>query len=175
MILKCPDHRAFFCPIFRKMPSPEFYFPEIPVFVDSPYIKSDPDPFGFPQHKYISEFAHSERINASDDPCIIIATSGMMEGGRIQQHLKSNISDPRNAVCITGYCEPSTIGGKLSWGDRTISIKEETFHVNTAILFMKEYSTQADFSDILTFIDQHDKARVKAVFLVLGKKSLWKN
>ena len=166
--------------------------PNIPVFVDSPlsvyatnivrqhdhyfndglkgYIKSDPDPFAFPQLKYISELEHSKLIDASDELSVIISTSGMMEGGRIQQHLKSNIGNSKNAVLITGYCEPTTIGGKLTRGDKTITIKEENYPVNASILFMKEYSAHADYSDILTFLTHHNKEKVKAIFLVHGEK-----
>jgi metallo-beta-lactamase family protein len=166
--------------------------PDIKVFVDSPlsvyatdimrdnsayfceqmleYIKSDPDPFGFPQLHYVIENDDSKLLNSIDEPCIIISSSGMMEAGRIRHHLKNNISDARNAVLITGYCEPSTLGGKLQRGAEKVTIFGEEYEVKTEIIQMKEYSAHADFGDIVKFLFCQDKEQVQQIFLVHGEK-----
>ncbi len=166
--------------------------PDIKVFVDSPlsvyatdimrshteyfnddmleYIKSDPDPFGFPQLHYVIEGDDSKLLNAIDEPCIIISSSGMMEAGRIRHHLKNNISDPRNAVLITGYCEPTTLGGKLQRGADKVTIFDQEYEVKAEIIQMKEYSAHADFGDIVKFLFCQDKEQVQQIFLVHGEK-----
>jgi metallo-beta-lactamase family protein len=166
--------------------------PDIKVFVDSPlsvyatdimrsnseyfnddmleYIKSDPDPFGFPQLHYVIEQDDSKLLNSIDEPCIIISSSGMMEAGRIRHHVKNNISDPRNAILITGYCEPSTLGGKLQRGAEKVTIFDEEYEVKAEILQMKEYSAHADFGDIVKFLFCQDKEQVQQIFLVHGEK-----
>jgi metallo-beta-lactamase family protein len=166
--------------------------PDIKVFVDSPlsvyatdimrdnseyfneemleYIKSDPDPFGFPQLHYVIEQDDSKLLNSIDEPCIIISSSGMMEAGRIRHHLKNNISDARNAVLITGYCEPSTLGGKLQRGADKVTIFDEELEVKAEIIQMKEYSAHADFGDIVKFLFCQNKEQVQQIFLVHGEK-----
>ena len=167
-------------------------FPDVKVFVDSPlsvyatdimrnnhacfnetmldYIQFDPDPFGFPQLSYVTEVEDSKLINLVDEPCVIISSSGMMEAGRIQHHLKNNLSDPNSAVLITGYCEPSTLGGKLLNGAETVRIFNEEVPVNAEILVMKEYSAHADYSDIAKFLMCQDKEQIQKIFLVHGEK-----
>jgi len=164
----------------------------IPVFVDSPlsvyatniikahtdcfnesmkeYIQKDPDPFAFPGLSYIVDHEESQLVQTIDQPCIIISTSGMMDAGRIQYHLKNNLEDPANAVLITGYCEPSTLGGKISRGEKQVEILGELVSVNAEILFMKEYSAHADYGDLLLFLSQHSKENLKHIFLVHGEE-----
>ncbi|MGV3589850.1 MAG: MBL fold metallo-hydrolase RNA specificity domain-containing protein [Adhaeribacter sp.] len=166
--------------------------PNIKVFVDSPlsvyatdimrsnpeyfndtmleYIKTDPDPFGFPQLSYITETEDSIQLNSYSEPCVIISSSGMMEAGRIRNHLKNNLSDPNSAVLITGYCEPSTLGGKLMNGAEKVYIFGEEIEVKAEIMQMKEYSAHGDYSDIAKFLHCQDKEKIKNIFLVHGEK-----
>lgn len=166
--------------------------PNVKVFVDSPlsvyatdvmrnnsehfnetmleYIKTDPDPFGFPQLTYITETVDSIQLNTFDEPCVIISSSGMMEAGRIRNHLKNNLADPNSAVLITGYCEPSTLGGKLMNGAEKVAILGEEVEVKAEIMLMKEYSAHADYGDIAKFLHCQDKEIIKKIFLVHGEK-----
>jgi metallo-beta-lactamase family protein len=167
-------------------------FPDIKVFVDSPmsvyatdlvrkhqecfneqmleYIKTDPDPFGFPQLHYITEADDSKLLNALEEPCVIISSSGMMEAGRIRFHLRNYISDPKSAVLVTGYCEPSTLGGKLLNGAEKVTILDEELPVRAEILQMKEYSAHGDYGDIAKFLICQNKEKLKQIFLVHGEK-----
>src|SRR5690606_21715701 len=47
---------------------------------------------------------HSEAISLSAEPCVIVSAAGMLEGGRIQQHIRNNISNPFSTILIAGYC-----------------------------------------------------------------------
>ncbi len=165
--------------------------PAVPIFVDSPlaiyatdilrqntscfnpqmqdYLKWDEDPFGFKNLKFIREKEESALLSQVDEPCVIIASSGMMEGGRIRHHLKSCIENPKNTVLITGYCEPSTLGGQLSHGAEEVTILGETYKVRAEIQFMKEYSAHGDYGDILKFLLHQDKEKLKYMFLVHGE------
>jgi metallo-beta-lactamase family protein len=168
--------------------------PDVKVFVDSPlsvyatdimrkspdcfnesmqeYIKSDPDPFGFPQLHFVTEVEDSIMINKMDEPCVIISSSGMMQAGRIRHHLKNNLSDPNSTVLITGYCEPSTLGGKLLNGAEKVTIMDEEVEVKAEIILMNEYSAHADYGDIAKFLFCQDKEKVKKLFLVHGEKEV---
>ena len=134
------------------------------------YIKTDPDPFGFPQLHYITETHDSMELTNYQEPCVIISSSGMMEAGRIQHHLKNNLSDPNSAVLVTGYCEPSTLGGKLLKGAETVQIFGEEVEVKAEIILMKEYSAHADYGDIAKFLMCQNKENIQKIFLVHGEK-----
>ena len=138
----------------------EHRLPKVNVFVDSPlsvyatdimrehlecfnpkmteYLKFDPDPFGFPQLHYLIDVDDSKMLNSVDEPCVIISSSGMMQAGRIRHHLNNNIADEKNTLLITGYCEPSTLGGKLMNGAEKVEIFGEDLPVRADVLLMKE-------------------------------------
>jgi metallo-beta-lactamase family protein len=166
--------------------------PPVKVFVDSPlsvyatdimrdnqkyfndemqeYVETDPDPFGFDGIHFIIERGDSIQLNNYDEPCVIISASGMMEGGRIRHHLRQNISDPRNTILITGYCEPSTLGGRIASGANEVYIMGDSFPVKAEVVMMNEYSAHGDYSDILKVLLRLDKHKVKQIFLVHGDR-----
>ncbi|QHL88532.1 MBL fold metallo-hydrolase [Nibribacter ruber] len=170
--------------------------PDIKVFVDSPlsvyatdimrehtecfndtmlaYIKEDPDPFGFPQLNYITEVEDSKELIKMDEPCVIISSSGMMNAGRIQHHLKNNLADANSAVLVTGYCEPSTLGGKLTGGADRVFIHGEEVEVRAEMMEMKEYSAHGDYGDIAKFLHCQDKDQIQKIFLVHGEVPVMK-
>ena len=138
------------------------------------YLKFDDDPFGFPQLHFLIEAEDSKLLNASDDPCVIISASGMMQGGRIQHHLLTNLGDAKNTLLITGYCEPSTLGGRLLNGAEKVNIFGEQVEVKAEILRMSEYSAHADYEDIVRFLHCQDKEKIQQIFLVHGEEDSMK-
>lgn len=138
------------------------------------FIKTDPDPFGFPQLHFITEADDSKLINASNDPCVIISSSGMMEGGRIRHHLLTTLDDTKNTLLITGYCEPSTLGGKLQQGAQKVHIFGQELDVKAEIIRINEYSAHADYEDIVRFLHCQDKDQIKKIYLVHGEESSMK-
>jgi metallo-beta-lactamase family protein len=164
--------------------------PNINVYVDSPlstnateivrshpecfnqdvkkYMQYDSDPFGFNRLHYIKKLEQSKLLNSLPDPCIIISASGMMEAGRILHHLKNNIEDKRNTLLIVGYCEPSTLGGRILKGNKTIKIFGEQYNVNADIEVMEEYSAHGDYQEMISYLSCQDPTKVKEMFLVHG-------
>src|SRR5262249_15629362 len=106
--------------------------PELPIYVDSPLaanatevfhmhpecfdedtavvLAQDPDVFGQRRVHYMRTVEESKSLNARREPCVIIASSGMCESGRIQHHLKHNIEDARNTIAIARFQAPATLG-----------------------------------------------------------------
>jgi metallo-beta-lactamase family protein len=166
--------------------------PDIKVFVDSPlstsatdivrkhpecfnenlqeYIKTDPNPFGFNNLKYIRDSDESKALNTNKEPCIIISASGMCDAGRIKHHLMNCIGNPENTVLIVGYCSPHTLGGKLLSGQKSVRIFGEDFDVKAEVETILSYSAHADYSELIKFLSCQDKKKVKKVFLVHGEE-----
>src|SRR6218665_1698576 len=165
--------------------------PDVPVFVDSPmsvkatsivrrharsfndelqqYLTRDPDPFGFASLTYVEDAQESRQLNQLEEPCVIIAASGMGDAGRGQHHLCHTISDARNTVLITGYCSPSSLGAKLMRGHRQVHIMDYLLDVNANILAIQSLSAHGDREEMVRFLSFQDKNIVKSIFLVYGE------
>jgi len=171
--------------------------PDIDVFVDSPlstdatnifrlhtecfnsnmikFIKTDPDPFGFKNLHYIQSKEQSVALNHRHEPCIIISASGMMEAGRVKHHLANNIENPRTTILVVGYCSPTTLGAKISRGDKIVSIFGRKYEVKADIEHLEAYSAHGDYSEMFGFLSCQNFKKVKRVFLVHGEKKVQEN
>jgi metallo-beta-lactamase family protein len=134
------------------------------------YIKTDPDPFGFKNLHFVVDKEDSIILKEMDEPCVIISSSGMMEAGRIRHHLRTTIEDEKNTILITGFCEPSTIGGKIARKSKQVFIIDRMYEVKAEIVQMREYSAHADYGDLLKFLVCQDKEKIREIFLVHGEK-----
>lgn len=87
-------------------------------------LQTDKDPFSFKGLKYIKNVEESKLLNFRKQPCVIISASGMADAGRVKHHISNNIENSRNTILFTGYCEPSSLGGRLISGAKEVGISE---------------------------------------------------
>jgi metallo-beta-lactamase family protein len=164
--------------------------PPIKVFVDSPlstnateivksfpehyndelrkYMERDSNPFGFAHLHYIRDAKYSKMLNTLDEPCIIISASGMAEAGRIVHHIKNNVENPRNTILFVGYCEPSSLGGRLRAGAELIKIFGQELKVKARVEIMDSYSAHGDYEEMIEFLKCQEAHLIKHLFLVHG-------
>ena len=102
-------------------------------------------------------------------PAIIIAASGMAEGGRVLHHLKVFITDAKNTVLFVGFQASGTHGRLLVDGAQQIRIHGQTYPVKADIKTMYNFSAHADYNDILEWLAHFEKAPQKT-FLTHGEK-----
>ncbi len=134
-------------------------------------METDPDPFGFNDLYFIQKVEDSKRLNDTDEPCIIISASGMMEAGRVKHHLANSISNPKNTVLAVGYCSPRTLGAKILRGDKEVSIFGTIYPVKADIERIDSYSGHADYGELIQFLECQDKSQLKKLILVHGEYS----
>ncbi|MGR5246765.1 MBL fold metallo-hydrolase RNA specificity domain-containing protein [Vibrio sp. PNB23_22_6] len=110
------------------------------------------------------------RLASTDEPAIVVAASGMCEGGRIVNYLEALLPDEKNDVLFAGYQAQGTLGRAIQQGDPEISIGEQRVEVNAQIHTMSGYSAHADQADLLRFITGIP-TKPKAVYLIHGEKN----
>ena len=165
--------------------------PPIPVFVDSPmatlatdiyrkhhqhvneearsFYQKNGDEFEFENLSYVKELRESKEISDHFEPCIIISSAGMLEGGRIQDHLFHNIQNFYATIFFIGFCAKGTLGHRLLRGDSVVNIKGRELSVFASIKRTDLLSGHGDHSDIVNYINQIPNNSLKSVFLVHGE------
>jgi len=165
--------------------------PRIPVYVDSPlsvnatdvfrlhpecfdveteeFLIRNKDPFGFNQLNYITEVSESKEINEKDGPLMIISSSGMCEAGRILHHLKNNIENPNNIVLIVGYAAQHTLARRIIEKDEIVKIFGDEVNLKAEVIVLNSFSAHADADELIDYVNQFDKNKLKEIFLVHGE------
>jgi len=74
------------------------------------FLENGINPFKFEHLKFVQNVEESMKLNRDKSSHIVLAGSGMCEGGRILHHLRHKIHDDRNTVLIVGYMGKNTFG-----------------------------------------------------------------
>jgi len=91
----------------------------------------------------------SKALNDVKGPCLIMAGSGMCNGGRIMHHLKQNLPIPETAVLIVGFQSQGSLGRKLVDGAKSVIVFGEEVPVRASVHTMGGFSAHADQNDLL--------------------------
>ncbi|RYV02574.1 MBL fold hydrolase [Shewanella sp. OPT22] len=92
------------------------------------------------------------RLSKSAEPCIVIAASGMVSGGRIVNYMKALLPDKRTDVLLVGYQAKGTPGRALFKDDAFIRFGEDTVKNNAQVHNLGGYSAHADKDELINFI-----------------------
>lgn len=164
--------------------------PPVKVFVDSPmavrsthayekypellneeataFLKTYGSLFDFEGIEWIEDYRDHEKLMGYTDSCIIISAAGMVEGGRIQEHVKSNIQNPFSTILIAGYCAEGTLGYRLLQGQSHISMKGRDYQIYAKIASTDVFSSHPDKDEIYSYIRRTHHTGLKKIFLVHG-------
>ncbi|MBS1614516.1 MAG: MBL fold metallo-hydrolase [Bacteroidetes bacterium] len=169
----------------------EHRLPKLPYYVDSPLtakattvmrehpecfnktvqdiLHHDDDVFGFQGLAFIHDVAESIALNDYPHPCVIISASGMAEAGRVKHHIAHAISDERNGILLTGYCEPQSLGARLQEGRDEVGIFGRPYPVRASVAAMHSLSAHGDYEDLSQWLACQDPKQVQRLFLVHGE------
>jgi metallo-beta-lactamase family protein len=125
------------------------------------------EPLSLPGMQFIGTPQESMSLNDKSGPMIIIAASGMCEGGRVVHHLKQVAPDPANIILIVGYQAEGTLGRKIVNYESPISILGESVELRARVQTINALSAHADFHGLMDWYDKI-KANVKHAFAVHG-------
>ena len=164
----------------------------VPVYVDSPLsvnatevfrkhadtlneqvrdtLRYDDDPFGFNSLHYITDVKQSKALNHSEQPCIIISSSGMLEAGRIKHHVSNHIDDPTTTILIVGYCTPTSLGARIQNPDlRFVSIFGYDHRIRAQVSKIEGFSGHGDYEEMISYFKNcQDIKEIRNIFVVHG-------
>jgi metallo-beta-lactamase family protein len=112
----------------------------------------------------------SKRLNDLKGPRIIIASSGMMTGGRVLHHLRRLLPDRNNLVVLAGYQAAGTRGRKLADGAKYVRVYGGDVPVRARLVQIEGLSAHADADDLIRWIGTAKKPP-GTIFLVHGEPS----
>lgn len=116
----------------------------------------------------------SKALNKKKGPMIIISASGMATGGRVLHHLMHRLPEKNNTVLLVGYQAVGTRGRSLFDGARKLRIFGENVPVNAHVASLDGFSSHADYSEIITWLEKFRHAP-KKLFLVHGEPDAQKS
>ena len=163
----------------------------IPVFLDSPLaikvteiyqgyteylkdsvqeqIKGGDDIFDFPKLSFTRTMQDSREIEKVHGAKIIIAGSGMSHGGRILEHEKTYLEDPKTTLLLVGYQAVGSLGRLLGDGAKKVKILDTEVKVRAKIAQIRGYSGHADRDQLVDFVSK-GASNVKQVFVCMGEE-----
>jgi metallo-beta-lactamase family protein len=133
------------------------------------------DLFDFENLEYVEDLKNSKQIADYQQPCIIISSSGMIEGGRIQHHVRTNLSNPYSTILMIGFAAEGTLGHRLLMGEKMVRIEDKEVAVLANIARIDAFSGHGDLDDLLDFVKTQQPTQLKKVFLVHGEAESMEN
>jgi metallo-beta-lactamase family protein len=118
--------------------------------------------------RYITDVEQSKALNGLDEPCVIIASSGMCEAGRILHHLKNNVENPANTVVIVGFQAQHTLGRRIVERREEIKIFGRLYRLLARVEVLNGFSAHADADEFARLLSPLARG-LKAAFIVHGE------
>lgn len=163
---------------------------EIPIYVDSPLatrateiykqhpeyfdkeaqdkIKAGENFFNFSNLKFTASSEESKALDKDSSSKIIIAGSGMSNGGRIVFHEQAYLPKASTTLLIVGFQVKGTLGRKIESGAKTVYIQGEEVAVKANVKTIESYSAHADEPRLKYWLSRIEKP-IKKLFIVHGE------
>jgi metallo-beta-lactamase family protein len=133
-------------------------------------VRGSNSPFEFPGLRYISDVQDSMAIDAEERPSIIIAGSGMCEGGRVLHHLRRTMGDEKNTIVIVGFQAQHTLGRRLVERQREVRIFGVKQERRAEVVVLNGFSAHADQRGLVDFAEAvRARGPLRQVLLVHGE------
>ncbi|MBC7114943.1 MAG: beta-CASP ribonuclease aCPSF1 [Archaeoglobi archaeon] len=114
------------------------------------------NPFLSENFKQVDSSSKRAEILDSSEPCIVLSTSGMLNGGPVMEYLKAFAPDERNTLVFVGYQAEGTLGRRLQKGWKEIPMSHEgrtiTVKVNMRIETVDGFSGHSDRRQLIEYV-----------------------
>jgi metallo-beta-lactamase family protein len=171
--------------------------PHLPLYLDSPMASKASDiyrrhpgyydeetarllregdsPLDYPDQVVTNDYKDSQALEHAPRPYMIVASTGMLTGGRIVGHLRRLIDDPAATILFVGYQGRGTLGAHLQAGAKEVRLDGRTRTVRCQVRSINGFSAHADETELLDWLERFARGRrpgdpgfPRRVFLVHG-------
>lgn len=168
--------------------------PEFPIYIDSPMAARVTETYSRHRDLYdaeasslvaarqlerdlrlvrvVSTVAESKALNGSRESCLVIAGSGMCEGGRVVHHLRHSLGSSMTTVLMVGFMAEGTLGRRLRDGATEVEVLGERVAVRADVVEIDGLSAHAGQTNLLWWLEPmaRRKGRGPAVVLTHGEE-----
>lgn len=165
--------------------------PKMPLFIDSPMatrasdvylrhpeaydeqtaalLSSGDSPLEYPDEEYTVTPDQSKAIRVHERPFMIVASSGMLTGGRIVHHLKDFLGHASTTLLFIGYQAEGTLGRHLQTGGKTARLDGQEYPVRCRVRNASGFSAHADEDELISWLTAFTaKSKPRRIFVVHG-------
>ena len=138
-------------------------------------LRDGATPLDYPSQVVTNTAKESGQIQYAERPYMIVASNGMLTGGRVVGHLRNLIDDPGATLLFVGYQGEGTLGAHLQAGAKTVRLDGQVRQVRCKVRSIAGFSAHADEGELLDWIRRFaegkrsgDPGFPRTVFLVHG-------
>jgi metallo-beta-lactamase family protein len=138
-------------------------------------LRDGQTPLDYPAQIVTNHIRESQAIARAQRPYMIVASNGMLTGGRVVGHLRNLIDDPDATILFVGYQGEGTLGAHLQAGARTVRLDGQPRQVRCTIRSISGFSAHADEGELLDWLGRFGAGKrpgeagfPRRVFLVHG-------
>lgn len=128
-------------------------------------------PPNLPRIHYTQSVQESMALNRLAGGAMIVAASGMCDGGRVRHHLRHHLPNPRTTVVMIGFQAAGTLGRRLVDGAQAVRILGDDVPVRARVATLGGFSAHADQSALLAWLG-HLRKPPRQLFLVHGEENI---
>jgi len=137
-------------------------------------LETDDNPFDSEYFTNVEHTDEREEPLRDGSPCIIMATSGMLEGGPVLEYFKNIAPDKKNKVLFVSYQVNGTLGRRILDGARQVSLmgregKIEAVNINCGMERLDGFSGHSDYNQLISFV-QRLRPKLRRVLVNHGER-----
>ena len=137
-------------------------------------LETDDNPF---DSEYFTNIEHADGRDEplrEDSPCIVIATSGMLEGGPVLEYFRNFAPNPKNKILFVSYQVNGTLGRRVMDGARQVTImgrdgKVEVVSINCGTEKLEGFSGHSDYNQLMSYV-QRLRPKLRRVLVNHGER-----
>jgi hypothetical protein len=137
-------------------------------------LETDDNPF---DSEYFTNIEHADGRDEAlreDSPCLVIATSGMLEGGPVLEYFRNFAPNPKNKILFVSYQVNGTLGRRVMDGAKQVTImgrdgKVEVVTINASTEKLEGFSGHSDYNQLMSYV-QRLRPKLRRVLVNHGER-----
>ena len=134
----------------------------------------DQNPFLSDVFKRVGSQKERMQIIEETGPCVVLATSGMLQGGPSVEYLRHLADNPKNSMIFVNYQGEGSLGRRIQRGEREYNVgvngKNEVVQIKLEVHTVEGFSGHSSRNQLMNFVKNCDP-RPKKVIVNHGESS----